>query len=78
MLSVFEFSVGIEGFVIGLGQISFFFSSYKTLLLYIFLVIKSHLNYAVFCFFQLILIRILVVGYHGNHIDFSIKPSIET
>ena len=25
---VFEFSVGIGGFVIGLGQISFFFSSY--------------------------------------------------
>ena len=49
---VFEFSVGIEGFVIGLGQISFFFSSYKTLLLYIFLVIKSHLNYAVFLLFS--------------------------
>ena len=26
---VFEFSVGIGGFVIGLGQISFFFSLYK-------------------------------------------------
>ena len=26
---VFEFSVGIGGFVIGLGQISFFFSSNK-------------------------------------------------
>ena len=26
MLLVFEFSVGIGGFVIGLGQISFFFS----------------------------------------------------
>ena len=26
---VFEFSVGIGGFVIGVGQISFFFSSFK-------------------------------------------------
>ena len=26
---VFEFSVGIGGFVIGLGQISFFFSQYQ-------------------------------------------------
>ena len=30
---VFEFSVGIGGFVIGLGQISFFFSLYLTMTL---------------------------------------------
>ena len=30
---VFEFSVGIGGFVIGLGQISFFFSSVYTKIL---------------------------------------------
>ena len=33
---VFEFSVGIGGFVIGLGQISFFFSLYKEVYLQIF------------------------------------------
>ena len=34
---VFEFSVGIGGFVIGLGQISFFFSlcQYRAMTLYV-------------------------------------------
>ena len=33
---VFEFSVGIGGFVIGLGQISFFFSVYHAIKLHFF------------------------------------------
>ena len=39
---VFEFSVGIRGFVIGLGQISFFFSVLTNELLYVALI--SHIS----------------------------------
>ena len=38
---VFEFSVGIGGFVIGLGQISFFFSLYGRLQVFIVLFIAT-------------------------------------
>ena len=45
---VFEFSVGIGGFVIGLGQISFFFSSYW--IVQLFGIGRRKASYAVYAF----------------------------